>query len=264
KFRCANAGHNPPLIRRKGEGYAALRTRPNFILAGMEGIQYKKFELQLQPGDEIFLYTDGVTEAQNPNRELFGEKRLIESLDGQEGLPLEEILHHVKADVDAFSGEAEQFDDITMLCVRFYGTEHEGETDASLRIEPTMENQPKVVEFLDEQLTKLAVPVKTARRLKVALDEVFSNIVRYSNATGAEVVCGKKENILTLTFRDNGKPYNPMEAEEPDITASAEDRAIGGLGIFMVRKMMDSVVYEHREGQNVLTLTMRIESEKGL
>ena len=114
----ANAGHNPPVIKKKDGQYEYLRTRANFILAGMEGVKYKKHEIQLQPGDEIYLYTDGVTEAQNVDNQLYGEDRLLDSLNNCAGLTVEEICKKIRADVDTFVGEADQFDDITMLCVK--------------------------------------------------------------------------------------------------------------------------------------------------
>lgn len=111
----ANAGHNPPVMRSRDGEYAFMRSRPNLILAGMDGVKYRKYQLQLQPGDEIYLYTDGVTEAQNLSNELFGEQRLLSSLNEAKGLSVEELCKKVKADVDAFAGEADQFDDITMV-----------------------------------------------------------------------------------------------------------------------------------------------------
>lgn len=123
---------------------------------------------------------------------------------------------------------------------------------------PTMDAIPQVAAFVEEQLDKLEVPVKYATKLMVAVDEIYSNIVRYSGATEASVCVEKVADTVKLTFSDNGKPYNPLIAEEPDVTASAEDRAIGGLGIFMVRKMMDDTRYMHKDDKNILTLTLNI------
>jgi len=117
----ANAGHNPPVVYRKGEGYSYLRSKVGFVLAGMEGIRYKTQELQLNPGDHIFLYTDGVTEAQNINEELYGEDRLLNVLNSTINMSSEETLAKVRADLDLFVGEAEQFDDITMMIVEYKG-----------------------------------------------------------------------------------------------------------------------------------------------
>ena len=122
-----------------------------------------------------------------------------------------------------------------------------------------MESVAQVSSFLEAQLEKMEIPTKTANRLMIAMDEIYSNIVRYSGAKNAQVRCTAEEGQLILTFRDDGKPYNPLEAEEPDIAASVEDREIGGLGIFMVRKLMDSVDYMYKDGHNVLTLTLATE-----
>ncbi|MGN0711949.1 MAG: SpoIIE family protein phosphatase [Anaerovoracaceae bacterium] len=250
----ANAGHNPPIIKHRDGEFEYLKSKPNFVLAGMEGINYKKFELQLEPGDVIFLYTDGVTEAQNKDESLFGEDALLESLNEIRDKDVTELCRKVKADVDTFTGEAEQFDDITMLCVKFNGMEN----GASITMEPSMETVPKVAEFVEEQLTKAEVPAKILNKLLIATDEIYSNIVRYSGADCAKIQCVADKEKVKLVFSDNGKPYNPLETEEPDVTASAEERGIGGLGIFMVRKMMDSADYMYMNEQNILTLIMNI------
>ena len=122
----ANAGHNPPLVRRGDGGYEYHKTRAGFVLAGMEGIRYRKFELQLQPGDTIYLYTDGVTEATDLCNKLYGETRLQELLNKHTGAAAKDICAAVKSDVDAFAGEAEQFDDITMLCLTWRGPQEGG------------------------------------------------------------------------------------------------------------------------------------------
>ena len=125
----ANAGHNPPLVRQRDGSFAYHKTRAGFVLAGMEGIRYRKFELQLAPGDTIYLYTDGVTEATNASEQLYGEERLLKLLNGLNAATAKETCERVKADVDAFAGEAEQFDDITMLCLTWHGPQ-EGEVSA--------------------------------------------------------------------------------------------------------------------------------------
>ena len=252
-IRYANAGHNPPVVRRKDGTYEYLKGKANFVLAGMEGVRYKEQQLQLQQGDEIYLYTDGVTEAHDIQNRLFGEDRLLVSLNQTNGMTVDEICKKVKADVDTFEGEAEQFDDITMLCVRLNEVENK-----MLSVTPTMENLPQAVAFVEEHLEKFDIPMKVSTKLMVATDEIFSNIVRYSGAAEATIRIVKDGDTVRLVFCDNGKPYNPLDAKEPDVTASAEDRAIGGLGIFMVRKMMDDMEYMYKDGRNVLTLKARL------
>ena len=114
-----NAGHNPQLLM-NNEEYDWIHAQPGFVLAGLEGIPYTSEKIQLKHGARIFLYTDGVSEAQNTSEELFGEERLLESLQRNGQLPLKEMLTAVRADIDAFAGEAEQFDDITMLAFELF------------------------------------------------------------------------------------------------------------------------------------------------
>ncbi len=116
----ANAGHNPPLLRHADGSVSYLRSRPGLVLAGMEGIRYRKNELQLKKGDVLYLYTDGVTEATDLHNELYGEERLMKTM--EQNADPEALCGQVKADVDAFVGEAPQFDDITMLTLAYYGS----------------------------------------------------------------------------------------------------------------------------------------------
>ncbi len=121
KVTYANAGHNPPAVKHADGSFTYLRSRPGLVLAGMEGIRYRKNELQLEAGDVIYLYTDGVTEATNPENELYGEERLLGVLNKNASADPKAVCDAVKADVDAFAGEAPQFDDITMLTIIYNG-----------------------------------------------------------------------------------------------------------------------------------------------
>ena len=121
KIEFANAGHNYPLVRHADGNFEFLKSKPGFVLAGMEGMKYRKNEVVLSVGDEIYLYTDGVTEATNAENELYGEERLVKLLDSLHGLAGEDVCRAVKADVDAFVGTAPQFDDITMLYLKYNG-----------------------------------------------------------------------------------------------------------------------------------------------
>lgn len=117
----ANAGHNPPLIQQSGGRFEWLKLRPGFVLAGMEGMRYKEFQVTLKPGDCLFLYTDGVTEATNAALELYGEKRLeaVLNSDAAQGLAPDQLLPYLKSQVDLFAAGAPQADDITMLGLQF-------------------------------------------------------------------------------------------------------------------------------------------------
>jgi sigma-B regulation protein RsbU (phosphoserine phosphatase) len=121
-FTFVNAGHNPPLLR-SGERFEWLKVKSGFVLAGMEDMHYKQEVITLQPGDELFLYTDGITEASNHANELFGELRLLEMVHKYLDLPLKEMTKSLKHEIDEFSEGVEQADDISMLVLRYHGFE---------------------------------------------------------------------------------------------------------------------------------------------
>ncbi len=259
----ANAGHNPPLVKHGDGGFEYLRSRAGFVLAGMDGIKYRKNELQLESGDIIYLYTDGVTEATDKNEKLYGDERLQLLLNGTENADAEGICKAVKADVDKFVGEAPQFDDITMLCVEFNRKSGDEDSVKELTVKAVLENIETVTDFIDEQLHQLDCPMKAEMQINVAIDEIFSNIARYaygSSVGDAAVRFSYSESTksVSLTFTDSGIPYNPIKNEDPDITLSADERQIGGLGIYLVKKTMDEVSYEYKNDRNILTIRKKI------
>lgn len=136
-----------------------------------------------------------------------------------------------------------------------------------LNISATIENIAAVTAFVDEQLEELDCPLKTQLQVDVAIDELFGNIAHYAynpEVGAATVRVEVTENPLSvvITFIDNGVPYDPLAKADPDITLSAEERQIGGLGIYMVKKSMDDISYEYKNGQNILRIKKHIQEEK--
>jgi len=117
-FRYVNAGHTPPILITGGKS-DIVKVKPGFVLAGLEGTRYTEGELTLRPGDGLFLYTDGITEAENGQNTLFGQTRLVEAVNECAGLPLKEFTDAIKQKIDEFADGAEQADDITMLALRY-------------------------------------------------------------------------------------------------------------------------------------------------
>ena len=247
RLQYVNAGHNPPLVRHGNGKFEYLRTKPNFILAGMESTRYKKYELQLEKDDEIFVYTDGVTEAADTENRMYGEERLAAVLSASHKTP-EELCKKVRADIETFTRGAEQSDDITMLCVK----RNPDELCDEITVIPDKASIGTVVDFITGTLEKWEIPMKLANRAQIAVDEIYSNIVYYSGAKSATVALCDDGEKLTVRFSDDGKPYDPTTAKEPDITLSAEEREIGGLGIFMVKKMAAKINYRNESGHNLL------------
>ena len=253
-LKFVNAGHNPPLVRRADGEFAYLKARSGMVLAGMDGIKYRQNELQLTPGDQIFLYTDGVTEATDKNNQLYGEERLLETVNRNIVMDTRKLCEAVKSDVDQFVGEAPQFDDITMLSVEIQYIRGEN----SITVIADGKSMIPVSEFAKSLTEKLAVVPKVANKVSIAVDEIYSNIINYSGAELATISYEIKDGRLYITFTDDGIPYNPLEAEEPDITLSAEERKIGGLGIFMVKKMTESMEYTYEDDKNILSLVISL------
>ena len=251
KMKCANAGHEYPAIMRRGGGFQLFKDKHGLVLAGMEGARYREYELELNEGDRLFVYTDGVPEATNADTVLYGTDRMLHALNEAKDRSCCELLASLHRDVDAFVGAADQFDDITMLCIELRTVANGMK---KIGIAPTLDKLPEATGFFEDILSAANAPMKVIAQVNVAVDEIFSNIARYSGATAATLGCSLADGRMTLRFSDNGRPYDPTGKPDPDTTLSAEERDIGGLGIFMVKKIMDEVTYEYVDGLNILTL----------
>lgn len=251
KMKCANAGHEYPALMHRDGAFQLFKDKHGLVLAGMEGARYREYALELNEGDRLFVYTDGVPEATNADTVLYGTDRMLHALNEAKGSSCRGLLEALHRDVDAFVGAADQFDDITMLCIE-RRTAADGMKKIS--IAPTLDKLPEATSFFEDILSAADAPMKVIAQVNVAVDEIFSNIARYSGATAATLGCSLADGRITLRFSDNGRPYDPTGKPDPDTTLSAEERDIGGLGIFMVKKIMDEVTYEYVDGLNILTL----------
>ena len=255
KLVCANAGHEYPAIMRKGGSFELYKDKHGFVLAGMEGSKYREYELVLSAGDRLFVYTDGVAEATDSNNNLYGTDRMIDALNKAKDLSSRELLGSLHKDIDSFVGIADQFDDITMLSIQIKQVSSSFE---EISLKPSLDNLDQVTDFIDNLLSEGGVSNKLIFKVNMAIDEIYSNIARYSGATEARVGCNVSENKVSLRFVDNGSPYDPTVKEDPDTTLSADEREIGGLGIYMVKKIMDDISYEYKDGRNILILEKNI------
>ena len=258
QVKFANAGHNPPLLKRANGSFEYLKTRAGFVLAGMEGVRYRIGEITLHSGDRLFLYTDGVTEATNAENKLYGEDRLLTFMNRNTTMEAKTLLPALKADIDEFVGEAPQFDDITMLMFD-YKPKEGGAYMTNQTFPAKTEALPDILGFVEETLEGYGCPMKIQMAVSVAIEEVFVNVAHYAYGDGeGDMNLGiwfDKEN-RTITFRmtDKGVPFDPTKKPDPDITLSAEEREIGGLGIFIAKQTMDSVTYAYENGKNILTM----------
>ena len=258
----ANAGHNPPLLKRADGPFEYLKTRAGFVLAGMEGVRYRAGEITLNEGDRLFLYTDGVPEATNVDNKLYGEDRLLSFMNQNASMEVTRLLPALKANIDEFVGEAPQFDDITMLMFD-YKPKKGGERMTKKTFPAKTESLNDVLGFVEETLETFECPMKIQTAICVAIEEVFVNVARYAYPdTEGDMTLhiGFDEHTREVICRmsDKGIPFDPLKKPDPDITLSAEEREIGGLGIFITKKTMDSVTYAYENNENILTMIKKI------
>ncbi len=252
----ANAGHNPPLRLRNHEQPEWLRQRSGCPLACFETVTYKCCETCLKPGETLFLYTDGVTEAMDKAGGLFGEERLANMLEDAVGDDVtktapRDLVQAVRRGTEDFAAGAPQADDITLLAVQYLAA-----LEVHTRTFPCNEEALATISaHLSKTLDKENCPKREKAQLMVALDEVISNIIRHSGATGIkmDVQFSHSPPGATVTLADDGEPFNPLDAPLPDTTLPLEERPIGGLGILLLRKTMDKVEYHYAHGCNVIS-----------
>lgn len=240
-----NAGHNRPFIRREDGTVSKECGRGGKFLGMFPDAQYQMHRLYLQPGDSLFVYTDGITEAMNVNHELYGDKRLAGILASTKA-NASMLVSAVNSDVALFTGEAEQSDDFTALSIVWHGVPPKLEMD----FKTEADSMGKAVNWLGE---KIALIDKKARsRLLNAADEIIANIVSYSGSTSFRICVENAPDRTRLEISDDGIEYNQLSHEAPDIHKPIAERQVGGLGILMIKRLVDSATYRRESSRNVL------------
>lgn len=257
-----NAGHNPPLLCRASSRIDRLDVRHGPVLGAVDDVRYGESVVQLEPGDVLLLFTDGVTEALDPRGQLFTEARLRDTLTNDGVATAQESARAVVAAVESFAGGAEQADDITVLALRYIG---DGlatpETGFRFRAANRFESLATAVAEMEGSVRQCGGSLVTQRRFALATEELVSNIIKYGYPDGGEGVIEcevvRRDGAIQAVIRDNGVPFNPLEVSEPDTTLSLEARETGGLGVLLVRRMFDDVRYERRDSRNITTIVYR-------
>ena len=252
-----NAGHNAPVII---DGHQAkeksIPVLPNLPLGIEPGFAFTAQAMQLHRDDTLFLYTDGLTEAANKRMELFSESRMMDVLAKVNGLRPQQIVDSILTEVGRFVNGAEQSDDLTMLVIRYQ--------QSAIVMRNDIQQIPTLAEWIDG----LGIPDEYNMPINLALEEIVTNVMLYAYPSSnegkvfVEFVKAKGEagERLIFTITDSGIPFDPTQAPEVDTTLSAEDRDIGGLGIHLVRQLMDEIAYERSDNKNILTLVKNIQS----
>lgn len=248
-----DAGHNPPVYLHRDGLTAYLNTDSDDVIGLFPESTYHSVELRLEPGDGLFLYTDGVTEAENPERSLFGESATLDVLNSLPGASSEEIVGTILDAVRSFSSGAEQSDDITMLVVRYLGSDNE-----SLNLTNDISRTPELGKWVETVCRKYGMTEEKMLSVKVAVEEAVVNVMNYAYPGQTEmpvtVTAGRTEESVTFTVLDCGRPYDPLANDDPDLDRPVDEMEVGGLGVYLYKELLTDVSYRYENGRNILTL----------
>ena len=267
-LRYANAGHDAPLlIAAEGVRVGLLPVDSNIPVGVMDKWKFTSQETRIDPGTMIFLYTDGLTEAEDINHAQFGEDRIFEvaQLPEIDYLP-QPFIERMTEAVHTFVGKAEQSDDLTMLAIQYTKQQLDIRLQRSITLPNDVQEVPQLAAFVDEVCETVGFDMSTTMSLNLAIEEAVVNVMNYAYPEGVRgdvnIEAQADDKQLKFTISDRGIPFDPTAKGEVDTTLAAEDRPIGGLGIHLVRQIMDSINYERTDGKNVLTLIKKLEPVK--
>lgn len=249
-----NCGHNPPLLKRNNEEFNYLNSDSNIVLGAFDSAEFNVLEMDLNAGDTICIYTDGITEAVNSSDEQYGEDRLLKRINAIDSDNIRLILEGTKTDVKDFAQGVAQSDDMTMLIFKYNGSNDKTETYKGIA---SRENFKEYMNWLDNVCKSFNLTQEVCGKLNLISEELYTNIFSYAykdNQGNIEVSLKKGNNALVISFSDNGIPYNPLEKPDPDVTLPPESRDQGGLGIFIVKNTVDEIGYKYKDNTNILTM----------
>ena len=263
-----NAAHNAPALIEADGNCRLLDVDTNLPIGIEDHYRYEEQHMDFPENAALLLYTDGLTEAMyiaaDGSRKLFGEERLLHDLAKTRQASAIEVIDYLKQHVDVFADGTVQGDDLTMLFLR-HGASQKNETTAPRRI--IMKNEmievSRMRSFFHSVCREHNIDEETFKMLNLAAEEWVSNVINYAYPKGTrghvELTAKVADRMLTLMVKDHGTPFDPTRLADVDVDAVLEERQIGGLGIHLVKNIMDNVHYERTaDGYNVLTMTKQI------
>ena len=263
RLRYCNAGHDAPLLI--GDGVGTLPLESNIPVAVMSGWKFVSQEAQIFTGTTIFLFTDGLTEAENAGHAQFRMERVKETarqaLAVHEQVP-KQIIQRMGDAVHQFVGDAEQSDDLTMLAIQYIKQQRDIKLRKTIVLPNDTKEVPRLAAFVDEMCEAVNFDATTIMQMNLAIEEAVVNVMEYAYPPGTRgdisIEAQSNDVRLKFTITDSGSPFDPTVQADADTTLKAEERPIGGLGIHLVRQLMDSINYERIDGHNVLTLRKKL------
>ena len=256
-LKYCNAGHNAPYLVGSNGDVVEMDLKPNLALGLFPGFPYEGQETMLDSNTILYMFTDGVNEAENKIQEQFGNEKLVSFLKAHASNTPREIIEGTYAEVLRHADGATQSDDITLMCIKYSGT-----MEKSIILANDINEISRLNEFIEEIGEAFSLAPDIVFNLTLVLEEAVVNIINYAYPKEEHeriYLSAKLQNgSIILVLTDTGKEFDPTAAPEADVTLSAEDRQIGGLGIFLIRQIMNEVKYQRLDGKNILTLEKKI------
>jgi phosphoserine phosphatase RsbU/P len=258
----SNGGHNLPYLVSHDET-TTLKNTGGMALGFTEDATYRSEKIVLQAGDGLFLYTDGVTEAMDETGNQFSELRLEDFLHQSNGSSVTELIHGAVDKVKSHAAGAAQSDDITALAIKFLMTAEKPMAEAVVvELKNDLSEIARLARIVDDFARHHQIEAQTTRNMHLVLDEILTNIISYGYDNGGEHHIIARFNLerghWTVAVEDDGKPFNPLDAPEPDTNQLLEERPIGGLGIHLVRKNVDELEYRRQKDKNILIMKLKL------
>jgi sigma-B regulation protein RsbU (phosphoserine phosphatase) len=262
RLRYCNAGHKPPLIISEDKTCHVMNggtPMSNLPLGAMPDWKYTTQEVMIEPGTTIFLYTDGLTEAEDNTHKQFGEERM--RLCCNTNSP-QQLIQQMSEAVQSFIGDTEQSDDLTMLAINYSHRHNDNGKQWMLTLPNDVSQTPRLAEFVEQVCEAVGLATTDTMQVNLAIEEAVVNVMNYAYPKGQEgiidILAEANDSRMKFTITDGGQPFDPTTMAEVDTTLSAEERSIGGLGIHLIRRYMDSINYERIDNKNILTLRKKI------
>ena len=256
----SNGGHEKPIVKHPNGHFEILNDKHNLVVGYFADSPYTEYEIKLEKGSKLFIYTDGIPECRNNNGQ-FGMDRALETLIKYEDLSPEEICKNVLNDAMTFIGTADQFDDITMLCLEYKGyNDNVHKIVIPAQVDKVNDGMAEIIDVLKNA----GVDHKIVYKIEVALEELLVNVASYAYPPDVdgqitiEYEVTDSPKMITISIIDEGKEFDPLKRQNPDTTLSAEERDIGGLGIFIVKNVVDSIEYHRKDNKNILIIKKSI------
>ena len=247
-----NAGHEAPLILSETSEAKSekLPVKRNLPVGALSDWTFEGQQTLLQPGDALFLYTDGLTEAKNRSGRQLGRQHVVQLAAEHTNDSAQQLVALMENEVHHHVADTEQSDDITLLALRWHPD--------SLRMQASMDHIHLLQPYIEGVAQTVGFDSKETHRLRLAVEETVANVINYGEATVITLHATTSGDQLLLTIDDDGKPFDPTQESATDLSVPADERPAGGMGLILLHRMTDSLNYQRINGHNILTLAKTI------